>query len=189
MNGEIIGKALEPQLRQHVETMAASAQANAIPLPGALKDAFATAPEIRVDKYFVRPFYDADFEFLQELNHPLHEVMIASQAKGDVDTSKHKRSSAWELFYIFTKDVDFIDDLFQRGPDGIAELRKNARAEFKKIQGPLFLALDNAIGEQIKRYWSPCIQYGEDGAANGEVAISTRNFPDTEAKPAMASVG
>lgn len=174
--GEQVAAALAPQLQEHLQDMAANAKANAIPLPGALRDAFAIAPEIKVGPYVVRPFYDADFEFLQILDHPLHQMIVASQAGGEVDSSKHKRSSMWELFFIFTSPIDEVDALFEKGEEGLVELRRKARKSFSRMQGGAVLALDAAIGLQLKRYWDPCIGYDENAEGNGEEAKSTANF-------------
>lgn len=174
MNGDI-EKALAEKAKEHLRKMDAVAQANAVPLPGALRDAFATAPEIEVGPYKIRPFYDADFEFLQELNHPLHEMIVASQAGKTMDTTNRKRSTFWELFYLFTHPIDEIDSLFARGKEGIAELRSCARKEFSRLQGPAVMALDAAIGKQLERYFDPCIGY-EAAPTEGEEATSKTNF-------------
>jgi hypothetical protein len=191
MNGEQLSPALVEKAREHAEKMDAVAKANAVPLPGSLADAFATAPHIEVGPYRVRPFYDADFEFLQELNHPLHDMIVASQSGQTVDTSKHKRSALWELLYIFTNHIDHIDSLFLEGKAGIEKLKLAARKEFSRKQGPLIVALDTAIGQQLERYWSPCISY--DSAApseEGEEAKGKSNFtPVTGDSPRTDSAG
>lgn len=187
MNGELT-EHLKKRLESKADEIQAMARANTIPLPGPLAEVFSTAPEIKVGKYVVRPFYDADFEFLQILQHPLHELMIESQAGGKVDSSKHSRSSVWQLFYIFTHDIDDIDALFALGNEGVETLKKCARKEFSRLQGPAVQALDAAIGKQIERYWSPCVKYEE--APTGEEANAATNFtPATGALPMTASAG
>lgn len=187
MNGETTPE-FQERLKAHALLMDAAARANTIPLPGPLADAFSVAPEIKVGKYTVRPFYDADFEFLQTLNHPLHELMIESQAGGKIDSSKQKRSSVWELFYIFTHEINDVDALFCQGEEGIKTLKAEARKEFSRLQGPAVVALDAAIGRQMERYWSPCIKYDE--APDGEEANGSTNFTSAPASsPATASVG
>lgn len=190
MNGEQVSRFNGDQIQQHVANMEALARANAVPFPGVLAEAFKIAPEIKVGPYSVRPFYDIDFEFLQELDHPLLKIAAAEASGQKADTSKFKRSSNWELFYIFTTSVDEVEGYFLGGEEGIGELRSEARKKFSRINGAAFQALDQAIGIQLNRYWSPCIGYEE--ASGGETEEATRKvnfYQATVGSPKMVSAG
>ena len=67
-------KGLLEKIEQAKQEKEVISQANSVPLPGALRDAFSPQQDIVVGKYSVRAFYDLDFEILQQIDHPSHFI-------------------------------------------------------------------------------------------------------------------
>ena len=172
-------EAIKAKAHEHQERMSVVAEANATPMPGALADAFKIAPEIVVGNYRVRPFYDIDFEFLQQLNHPLHEIIVASQAGKPFEKELLPVGQpARELCFIFTREPEVTEELITKGNGDFAHA---AKKEFGRMQFQGMNAILTAIQKQMVAYWGPVIGYGEEET---EGASGTRNFsPDTKASP------
>jgi len=119
------------RIAEIAERREVTARAAATPLPGALADAFSFQPDIKAGKYTVRPFCEADFEYLQALEHPMHEILIATfsgkETNADYFSSGQK---AWELCYLLTHSIDELDNLFKAGKQGFKDTAAN---EFRRL--------------------------------------------------------
>ena len=149
------------------ERREATARASATPLPGSLADAFSLAPEIKVGKYKVRPFCEIDFEFLQALEHPLYEMLIATFSGKENKADYFPRGQvAWELCYIFTHPIDEVEELFKTGTGYVKEA---AKKEFGKLPFAGVLVLHKAVLKQVMAASQTAIAYGsaEDSDSEG----------------------
>jgi hypothetical protein len=152
--------------RQAVEDEAAK-RALSTPFPGALRDAFAIQPDIKVGKYNVRPFYDIDFEFLSALEHPLHKLMVNGINGVKVEDNFFPRGPmAWELAFIFTRSIDDVEAAFKKG---IPSVKEEAKKEFSRYQIAALTQLSEAVIRQMSLCWEPVIAYGAP-AKEGEEA-------------------
>jgi hypothetical protein len=150
-----------------------TARASATPLPGSLADAFAIAPDITVGKYKVRPFCEIDFEFLQALEHPLYDMLIATFSGKENKADYFPRGQvAWELCYIFTHPIDEVEELFKTGTGYVKEA---AKKEFGKATFAGVLVLHKAVLKQVMAASQTAIAYGsatddDDGSKKNAVA-------------------
>ena len=145
------------------ERKEAVVRAIATPLPGSLADAFSIAPEITVGKYKIRAFCEIDFEFLQALQHPLYEMLIATFSGKENKSDYFPRGQvAWELCYIFTHSIDEVEELFKTGTGYVKEA---AKKEFGKVTFAGVLVLHKAVLKQVMMALTTAIAYGsaEDG--------------------------
>ena len=155
------------------ERKEATARASATPLPGSLADAFAIAPDITVGKYKVRPFCEIDFEFLQALEHPLYDMLIATFSGKENKADYFPRGQvAWELCYIFTHPIDEVEELFKTGTGYVKEA---AKKEFGKVTFAGVLVLHKAVLKQVMAASSTAIAYGsaedsDEGSKKNAVA-------------------
>jgi len=140
------------------------AQANATPLPGALRDAFAAQQDIKVGKYSVRPFYDMDFEILQMLDHPLAKMALGGEKYGE-RIQDLRGINSWTVCFMLTHDVDEVDELSQKGAEAF---QRAARKEFGRLQLGGLLEINKAILEQFGRYFSTVV--GLEAVDNGDGA-------------------
>lgn len=138
------------------EKRASVMEANAAPFPGSTRDAFSIVPDIKVDKYSIRPFYDGDYDILTELNNPLSELMAANiegrEAKKDYVP---RGQPAYEICYLFTTA---IEDAVKEIKDGT--FKENARNSFFKLRLAGLIEIHNAVMKQLGIYWSTTIGYG-----------------------------
>lgn len=165
MNGETpeaihpIAKLVEFQQEQALVT-----QANATPLPGALRDAFAVVPEISVGHYKVRAIVDRDWEYLQQLDHPLHKHVNGTPSMGEMITGKF----AWQACYIFTHSFPEIKAMLKNS--GLDGFRTAAENEFEILNLAQLIEIVKAIMQQVEIYWSPVIGHtpsdGDDSKKN-----------------------
>lgn len=179
MNGETpeaihpIAKLVEFQQEQALVT-----QANATPLPGALRDAFAIVPEITVGPYKVRPIVDRDWEYLQSLDHPLHKHINGTPSIGEMITGKY----AWQLCYMFTHPFPEIKALLKK--NGLDGFKTAAENDFETLNLAQLIEITKAVMQQVEIYWEPVIGHvpadGEDSKKNTLV--------DGTDNPATASV-
>ncbi len=110
-------------------------------------------PEIAVDKYKVRPFVDRDFEYLQELNHPLHKHMKVGEGLGDMIRGQ----PAWELCYMFTHPFKEVKAVVKTG--GVKALREAAADEFDEFGLAPMIEIIKAVMRQLEIYWEPVLAY------------------------------
>lgn len=159
MNGETETIAGIPAAAVHaaLDKREAIKAANATPLPGALKDAFAVAPNIQVNKFSVRPFYDGDFDILVSLGNPLGEIMMTTiNGTGDKPNYVPRGQVGWEICYLFTNP---IEQCFEEVENG--SFKKNARSAFCKFRLPALGEIHQAVMQQLAIYWSTGINYEE----------------------------
>lgn len=156
---ETLGVSVE-RLRDHQLRTAANDLAMGEPLPGAVRDAFAVMPDIKVGRYTVRPCYDADIEWLSMLEHPLHQMRLNAQASGGAVENLYtpQGPAAWELCYMFTHPVDEVDELMTSS--GLDGFRRAARKEFSRLQLAGLVKLSEAAIHQYGMYWNPLLDYG-----------------------------
>jgi len=156
--------------RQKLESQAA-AIAIATPRPGALADVFKSQPDIEVGKYKVRPFYDLDFEFLQELSHPFSTFAVGDTK--EIDEFVPRGPKAWQLFWIMTTPVTDVEALFKSG--GIKGVQEASRAEFGQYQLGALFSLYKAVVSQLMIYAKSVVGYSaiepesDDKEASGKV--------------------
>lgn len=122
--------------------------------PGVLKDVFAVCPDIQVGKYSVRPIYDADFEFLQHLQHPFAALTMGETK--EVENFVPRGQEGWTLMYMLTRSVEEAEAKLKEGK---AAFEAAAKAEFGRYQLPALLALFTAIVKQLNIYSGAALQY------------------------------
>jgi hypothetical protein len=162
----------ETAARQKLESQAA-AIAIATPRPGVLADVFKTQPDIEVGKYKVRPFYDLDFEFLQELGHP-----FATFAVGDtreIDEFVPRGPKAWQLFWIMTTPVVEVEALFKSG--GVKGVEDASRAEFGQYQLGALFSIYKAVVSQLMIYAKSVVGYSASEFESDEKEASGKIPP------------
>lgn len=145
--------ALAEKLAQAKADGEATAAANAVPLPGALRDAFSPCQDIPVGKYKVRPFYDLDFEILQMCDHPLAKMALGGERYGE-KIQDFRGKSAWLACWILTHSVDEVDELSQQGASAV---HAAARKEFSRLQLGGLLEISKAVLEQFGRYFATVV--------------------------------
>jgi len=176
----------ETAKRQKLEDQAARI-ALAAARPGPLRDVFASQQDIKVGKYAVRPFFDLDFEFLSELEHPFASFAVGNTK--ELEEFVPRGPQAWQLFYIMTKPVAEVDAEFIAG--GPAAIKAAARKEFAQYQlGGLF-ALYQAVVKQLTTYASSVVGFDSQEAPDKkedekEAANAT---PKSSVPPPTAPVG
>lgn len=136
-------------------------EANAVPFPGALKDAFAIAPEIVVGDYKIRPFYEIDFEFLISIGDPLN-LLVENSTKEDFAP---RGKPVWQICFMFTHGVDEVEALLKQG---IESFDAAAKKEFcGRFQLAGLMEIIKAVLVQRNNYWNPQIGFEsieEDGS-------------------------
>lgn len=94
-------------VQEALEKRETAKHANAMPFPGPLKDAFSIVPNIQVDKFSVRPFYDGDYDIICTLGNPLGELMASTISGKSSNTDYFPRGqTAWEICYLFTNGIE-----------------------------------------------------------------------------------
>lgn len=145
--------------------------AASLALPGPLVDIFAPQPAIQVGKYSVRPFFDADFEYLQLLKHPFAAFAVGQTAS--LESFIPRGPEAWQLFWIMTNPVETVDAEFAN--HGEAGVKSAAKKEFGNYQLGALFALYQAIVKQLTTYASSVVGYGAaDSGEEGEDAKEQR---------------
>lgn len=130
-------------------------EANAVPFPGALKDAFDIAPEIIVGDYRIRPFYDGDYDILASLENPLASAMAEVMERKDSKTDYLPRGqTAWEICYLFTNPIEQALDEIKSGT-----FKENAKQKFFKLRIAGLVAIHEAVMKQLAAYWSTAVGY------------------------------
>ena len=161
-------------LKNNIEDEAGR-QACAVPMPGPVADALAIPQEIAVGTYKVRPFYDADFEFLQQLKHPFFYSMTAGlqgKAAPETTTDAVRGPHAWNLCYLMTHSVEEGEEQIAKGT-----LAETAKGCFSKSQMDVLFPLHQAIQTQMTRYWGPVLSFGADTEKKKEEAKASANPP------------
>ena len=147
------------------EKREASARAAATPLPGPLADAFSLHPDIKVGDYSVRAFCEADFEYLQALEHPMVEMLISlfsgKEPKSDYFASGQK---AWELCYLLTQSIDDLDEQFK---SGVKSVKDAAKKEFSKMPFGAPSAIHAAALKQVMDASQTAVSYGSSSEDSG----------------------
>lgn len=162
---------------------AVAKRALANPLPGPLADVFAIPQEIEVGPYKVRPFFDADFEWLKALGNPFYDMMDAGMNGKEVPANYVPRGQgAWEMCWLLTHTIKECRDGFKAGVQSVKEASAN---QFGEVQIRGLMALNDAIMKQVQLYWAPSIQYGPT-AKEGE---ATESNPPLSGPPLTVSGG
>lgn len=185
-------KAVEERLQQHAQQDAEGMAAAKSALPGPLRDAFALNPNIQVGEFSVRPFYDADFEFLSWLNHPMagigpqfllgnDDATVAQKFEAVVTNIIPSGPSFWQLAWLLTRDVMTCDAEFKKGVESV---RTAARLEFGAMRSGALRALHLAVFQQFNSYWSTTLDYSgptlvEDGKEAANAAVPPSGQPPT----------
>lgn len=153
-------------------------QANATPLPGPLRNAFAIKESIDVGPYKIRPIVDRDFEYLQLLDSPLHYQLEGKE----IDMINLIRGQkAWDLCYIFTHPFKEIKAIL-KSDGGEKKLHELAGDEFEEMDIAKMMEVLAAIFRQIEIYWEPVISF-----KSSESDDSKKNtLVDGTANPSMA---
>lgn len=160
--------------------------ASAVPLPGALADVFALHQDIEVGRWSVRPFYDIDFEFLQNLRHPLFGTLMkqAGQFAGEVEEFTPRGEHAWTLCWMLTRRPE-VTEGYLSATGGDKKLLADARKEFGMLQYRALEAVVKAAVTQMTNYWNPVISYGP-AAEKGESAAA-QNPPSSAAQSTVSA--
>ena len=163
--GDLPGNPLG-KIIQAAETNAVADAATATALPGALREVFSPTPAIELGggKYKIRPFYDADWEILEALQHPIRNLK-----SGEVESYKPTGPDARMLAWLFTRPIKEVRETVRRV--GIAGLRDLADDAFYEFGIGEHIAVSKAVYRQIELYWAPVIKYAAD-AADGEKKTS-----------------
>lgn len=174
MERPTIAEQMERRFAEQAQEDQAGLVSSAIPLPGPAAGAFSVLPPVKVGPYSVREFVDADYETLQQLEHPLLSMIetaymgMDTQGKSD-DEKKQlldemaKRDDrilrqisrghhAWELCWIMTHDPVEVDSVLRKA--GVQNLRDQARAEFSRRRFPALALIVSAAVEQMTLSWS-----------------------------------
>jgi hypothetical protein len=148
-------------------------------LPGPLRAAFAQQQDIEVGDFRVRPFYDADFETLEQLGNPLVQMIALSfngqeseQESAAIIRKCSRGQHAWDICHILTTDPEAVDATLRAG--GITALRAEAKKRFgMRMPTGMLLQIVNAGMTQMNRSWDTMIGYGAaETPDNGEAASS-----------------
>lgn len=154
MNGEHnLPPGLVEKIEQSRRENEVAGIANAIPLPGALRDAFSPQQNIDVGKYKVRPFLDMDFEVLQLCEHPLAKMAMGGEKYGE-KIQDLRGPNAWLACWLMTHDADEVDTIAQMGREAV---QKAARKEFGRLQLGGLLEISKAVLEQFGRYFATVV--------------------------------
>ena len=154
MNGDNnLPPGLAEKIEQAKQDKQIAAIANATPMPGALRDAFSPQQDIEVGRYKVRPFYDIDFEVMQQVGHPLAKMAMGGDRYGE-KVEDLRGANAWIACWLLTHDVDEVDETAQKGAEAV---RKAARKEFSRLQLGGLLEISKAVLEQFSRYFSTVV--------------------------------
>ncbi len=135
----------------------AGAEAAAVPFPGPLHDVYAGQQEIPVlgGRWKVRMFWDADFETLEQLNHPLASFLAAAMVgkTQDINGYTGRGVTAWQVNWILTRPVRVVSEFIrQQGPSALTD---KAREEFGELQLHELSHFIGPVMEQLTRYWAP----------------------------------
>lgn len=164
-------KNLEQKLiEQHVEDLAGK-RALAEPFPGALKDAFALAPEIEVGPFKIRRFRDGDFKLLAKINSPLNDFLRAcllGDSTGGGARLEPTGQDMWNLALVFTKPARYSKELIES--KGVAAFAAEAEETFSELRLAALAQILKAIVQQANIYATANIEYGEieQKGENGE---------------------
>ena len=158
-------------------------QALAAPLPGPLDKVFAPEQTVKVGRWTVQPFYDAHFEFLVALQHPLADMMQSVFGGGESKESPEldqmpRGPRAWELAWIMTRPIDDVEAVIKKG--GMDLVREQAKQEFSRLRLFDLIQLLQVIMAQVGVYWSPTKGYAEKPVAtdgNGEEGVAQSPAP------------
>lgn len=164
LNDPLVRQVVEKYKAENLTALAAMAD----PLPGPLKEAFAPDLTVAVGEHRLRPFYDADFEMLAMLNHPLQKMMESAMEDGkEPDLPLPRGPQAWQAIWLLTTDIDAAEDMFRQGVDKVKEA---ARLKFSRKGIHELAQLYTGVVKQMSRYWNPVLAYGpaEAEAAPGE---------------------
>lgn len=177
-------EAVRKQTAQNAAEDSAARQALGNPLPGPLAKALAINQGIYVANWRVRPLCDGDFEVLVELDHPIRKIMEmqfdmayrGKEADKDgpgFDSYTPRGPSMWQLAWMLTRPAHDVRKTVKSG--GVEALKEAAEEEFYIVPAPVLVNIYLAVAEQISRYWSTTLSYGQapkDGEDAAAVAPS-----------------
>ena len=167
-NAETIAGIPADKAQEIIETRKATAQANKVPFPGALREAFATPQSIEVGGMTVRPFYDGDFDTLQALEHPLHRMALGEEDAWGNDIKTTRGQIAWNLCYLMTTPVEEIEKLVETTDDWRKAFQNLAKMKFSKFQYKGLVLLQTAIVQQFTASFSTVIGFEEADEQGGQ---------------------
>lgn len=172
------------ELARRDRRVAATAQANADPLPGPLADAFAHVPQT-IAGLTVRPLVHYDFVLLKRLGSPLLE-QLSKVGSGDQVKSEtpFTDEQGYEMIYQFTRPAKLAAVVLARGREVFAQA---ALEEIGMALGPVDVAaLVVAVQREFIRAFSTAVKYGSPAPA--AEAGTVFSVPPAEA-PTTASAG
>lgn len=164
----IPAEVLQAKLQQFANEDNLAREAGASPRPGAVADAFALQPKIKVGKYDIRPIYDVDFEFLKELENPFESFAVG--LKMDIDAFVPRGLVAWQIFWVLTQDPEEIEKALSDPERGVKWANAQARAEFGRCQMPALLQLYTAFVHQLQVFAGAMI--GHAGAEDPKASAA-----------------
>ena len=154
---------LPPGAEEKLREVAAGAgvvrDANSEPLPGAAADAFAIPQHIDVKgRYQVRPFYDADFEIMKALDHPLRKMVLGGEKFGE-KLEDFSGMNCWVLCWLMTHDCDHVDALAETG---VEAMKSAAKKEFSRLPWAALIEIQKAVFEQFGRSVSTLVGFSSE---------------------------
>lgn len=174
MNGENIKSDGTPSptnelLERELAKQEAAKQANSMPLPGALAQAF-PVENVRYGKFIVRPMTASDMAVLQKVDSPF--CSLATAKPESVTFTAEDMALA---VYVFTNPPMVS---YNKLKDGKQALLDEAMEKVGAILSPDDLAkMFSAIGTKVPQAFEAAISYGaaDKSGEGGEVEV--RNFP------------
>ena len=158
MNGEIkLPEGLVEKAKQKLETDSAADKAALTALPGSLREIWKKPESIKVKlpskEYQVRPFYDADFEYLQSFEHPICEFLIGGTKFGE-EIKDLRGKHAWIIYWMLTRSIKESCETCDKGKE---EILKLAREEFGQMQIGELMLIAKPVFEQVGVYISSMV--------------------------------
>jgi len=172
------------ELARRERRVAATAQANADPLPGPLADVFGHVPQT-IAGLTVRPLVHYDFVLLKKLGSPLLDQLskVGSGDEGKSETP-FTDEQGYEMIYQFTRPAKLAAAVLARGREVFAQA---ALEEIGMSLGPVDVAaLVVAVQREFVRAFSTAVKYGSP--APDVESGTVFSVPPAEA-PATASAG
>lgn len=156
-------------------------QAQAVPLPGASKDAF-TKYSIKVGNRRINPVVPVHFAVLQALDSPLLKLIADATANKKAELTNPTHEQKWEICHVFTAEPKTLfKELKSKGVDFIREQSADAVGlEWDAAEVELAMP---AIMEQLKRHIETTVKFAVEMEAKGDVSFF-REQKEQSLKPA-----
>lgn len=141
----------------------AEQRAAATPMPGALREAFATVQDIKVGPYSFRPLTDWDVEVVQEQKHPLHEYFTQAFRGKEPNVEFPIRGPAvWWFLWLLSVPARQAYEAVRAGTDKDAAREGFAMLAFLELQTCM-----EACMRQVGVYFGTVVAY-EPAKVEGE---------------------